>query len=200
MSDGSGKPIKDARIDHAGRVVVVPRLDMNVPPSPEEIRTDADGHFRATTDSPAIVIRKAGYISQRLLVTGDAQVEVSLQPIKDRSLCRQSSPLDVKRKDASDVDYTATWYYIETKDGSRGVLSGSGPMYSWGAPSFSYVRDSTEYAEVMYESGMIDASGQSKDGKYWRSRSVFGAAARYAGVNREAADLLDCVMERNKLP
>jgi hypothetical protein len=200
VTDASGKPIKDVRIDHIGRVVVVPRPDMKVPPSPDEIRTDADGHFRATTDGAAIVIRKAGYISRRLLITGDAQVEISLQPINERSRCKQSSSLDVKRKNASDADYTATWYYIETKDGPQGVLSGSGPMYSWGAPSYSYVRDSIAYAEAMYESGMIDAWGQSKDGKYWRSRSVFGAAARYDGVNRETADLLDCVMERNKLP
>jgi hypothetical protein len=76
-------------------------------------------------------------------------------------------------------------FYIETKDGTAGVLSGHGPMYSWGAPSDSYVWKSTEYAEVMYKGGMIDAWGRSEDGKYWRSRSVFGAAARYSGVDRE---------------
>ncbi len=198
--DTSGKPIADVRIDHTGRVVVVPRPDMKVPPSPGEIRTDAKGHFRATTDASAIVVRKPGYVSQRVLINGDAQVVISLQPIKDRSQCKQSAALNVKRKEASDVDYTATYYYIETKNGPQGILSGSGPMYSWGAPSDSYVQDSTEYAEVMSESGMIDAWGQSKDGKYWRSRSIFGAAARYDGVNRVTAELLDCVMEQEKLP
>jgi hypothetical protein len=173
---------------------------MKVPPSPDEIRTDAGGRFRATTDAPAIVIRKPGYISQRVLITGDAQLEISLQPIKERSQCKQSSPGEVKTKDASDIDYTAALYYIETKDGPRGILSGAGPMYSWGAPSFSNVWRSREYAEVMYESGMIDAWGRSEDGKYWRSRSVFGALARYDGVNREAAENLDCVMESKKLP
>jgi len=47
----------------------------------------------------------------------------------------------------------------------------------------------------MYESGMIDASGHTGDGKYWRSRSYFGAAAQYYNVNRETAEQLDCVMD-----
>lgn len=69
-----------------------------------------------------------------------------------------------------------------------------------GRPDRLLCVDSTEYAEVMYESGMIDAWGRSKDGGYRRSRSVFGAVARYDGVNRETAELLDCVMEFKKLP
>jgi len=95
---------------------------------------------------------------------------------------------------------SATWYYIETKGGPQGVLSGSGPSYSWGAPSNSDVWTSVEYAEVMYENGMIDASGHTSDGKYWRSRKKFGAAAQYYNVNRETADQLDCVMDRVTLP
>jgi hypothetical protein len=83
--DASGNPVKDVRIDHTGKVVVVPRPDLKVDPSPDEIRTDAQGHFRATTDRPAIVVRKPGYISQRLVITGDAQVEISLQRLSSTS-------------------------------------------------------------------------------------------------------------------
>ena len=200
VTDASRNPIKDVRVDHTGIVVVVPRPDMKVEPSHDEIRTDVQGRFRVTTGVSAIVLRKPGYISQRLLVAGDAHVEISLERIVERSQCRQSEPLNVKTKDASDVDYTATLYYMETKDGSPGILSGHGPMYSWGAPIDSYIWKSKEYSEVMYESGMIDAWGQSMDDKYWRSRSVFGAVARYDGVNRETAEQLDCVLERKKLP
>jgi hypothetical protein len=71
-------------------------------------------------------------------------------------------------------------------------------MYSWGAPINSEVWESKEYFEVMFDNGMIDAGGQSEDGKYWRSRTVFGAAARYSGVDKSVADQLDCVIE--KLP
>ncbi len=200
VTDASGNPIKDARIDHTGKAVVVPSPDLKVAPSSDEIRTDADGHFRVTTNAAAIVVRKPGYVSQRLLVTGDAHVEIVLQRIIAVSRCTQSSPPNVKRKAANDVDYAATLFTIETKDGPRAILSGRGPMYSWGAPLDSYVWKSIEYAEVMYPTGMIDAWGQSKDGTYWRSRSVFGASARYDEVSREAAEQLDCVMEREKLP
>jgi hypothetical protein len=48
----------------------------------------------------------------------------------------------------------------------------------------------------MYESGIVDASGHSSDGKYWRQRSVFGAASQYYGQSRETAEQLDCVMDR----
>jgi hypothetical protein len=198
--DASGHPVNDVRIDHTGKVVVVPRPDMKVDPSPDEIRTDVQGRFRATTDRPAIVVRKPGYISQRLVITGDAQVKISLQRIAAKFQCKQSSPLDIKRRAANDSEYTATWFYIETKDGPQGVISGSGPMYSWGAPGDFHVWRSKEYTEVMYESGIIDAWGHEEDGKYWRSRSIFGAAAQYYNVTRETAEQLDCVMEREKLP
>jgi hypothetical protein len=200
VTDSSGKPIKDARIDHTGRMVVVPPTGSAVEPSPDEAHTDAEGRFRAATFKSAVVIRKPGYISQRLLITGDAQVQITLKRIEPESKCKHSPPLDVKKKKANDIDYTATWSSVETKDGPQGIISGSGAMYSFGAPSDAHVWTSLEYAEVMYESGMIDASGHSADGKYWRSRSVFGAAAQYYNVNRETADQLDCVMEREKLP
>lgn len=196
VTDASGKPIEGARIDHTGRRVIVIPADLAVEPSPDETATNADDHFRVTTGSPAIVIRRPGYESQRLRITGDAQVQITLQRIKPASRCKLSPALDVKTKKANDVDYTATWFYIETKDGPKGILSGNGPMYSWGAPSDSDVWTSVEYTEVMYQNGMIDAAGHSSDSKYWRSRSIFGAAAQYHGVNRETAEQLDCVMDR----
>ncbi len=192
VTDASGTPVKDARIDHTGRLVVVSLL---VEPSPDDTRTDADGRFRVTTVAPAIVVRKPGYTSKRVPVTDDAQVQIILLRINAGFRCKQSPPPKVKTKKANDIDYAATWFYIETKDGPKGILSGRGPTYSWGAPSNSDVWSSIEYAEVMYESGMIDASGYTTDGKYWRSRSIFGAAAQYYNVNREAAEQLDCVMD-----
>jgi len=200
VTDAEGNPIEGVRVDHIGKTVVVARADLKVAPMPEEVRTNAVGDFNATTGSPAIVFRKAGYVSQRVLIVGDARMNISLQPIKSRSRCTQSLPIKVKTKEQNDIDYAATLYYIEAKDESPGILSGRGPMYSWGAPNDSYVWKSKEYAEVMYENGVIDARGESQDGKYWRSRTIFGAAARYDGVDRETADLLDCVMDQKKLP
>jgi hypothetical protein len=127
-------------------------------------------------------------------------VQIVLQKVKEASLCKLSPAPKVKTKPANDVDYTATWYYIDTKHGPQGILRGSGPSYSWGAPLEKDVWTSTEYFEVMYESGMIDASGHSSDGKYWRSRSIFGVAAHYFNVSRETAEQLDCVMDHIKVP
>jgi hypothetical protein len=195
--DVAGKPIKDARVDHTGKQVVVPPSRLGLAPSPDETRTDADGHFRITTDVPAIVIRKPGYTSQRLLITENTTVRITLLDIDAKSRCKQSPPPEVKTQKADDVDYTATWYYVETKKGRKGVLAGTGPFYSWGAPSDSNVWTSAEYTEEMYDNGIIDASGHSADGKYWRSRSYFQAASQYYNVDQETAELLDCVMDRH---
>jgi hypothetical protein len=194
VTDSSGTPIVDARVDHTGMVVAVATTP--VPPAAGEIRTDSDGRFRLTTTVPAVVIRKPGYASYRLLISGDAEVQIKLRPMRERLLCKVSPPPKVKTKEQNDSDYSATLYYVETKNGKRGVLSGGGPIYSFGAPSDSYVWKSTEYSEVMYENGMIDASGRSGDRDYWRVRSVFAAEAHYSDVNRETAELLDCVMDR----
>ena len=90
--DVSHNPIKDVRVDHTGIGVVVPRPDMKVEPSHDEIRTDAQGRFKVTTGVSAIVLRKPGYVSQRLLVAGDAQVEISLERIaEDRSVASRNN-------------------------------------------------------------------------------------------------------------
>lgn len=196
VKDTSGKPVENARIDHTGKKVVVAATDLAVKPSPDEVRTDPEGHFRVTADVPAIVIRKPGYESQRVRITGDAELQITLTRIRSTSRCTLSVSPAFKTKGGNDVDYTATWLYIQTKHGPQGIISGSGPMYSWGAPSDDRVWTSFEYSEFMNETGVVDASGHSADGKYWRSRSIFGAAAQYYNQTREAAQQLDCVMDQ----
>jgi len=195
VTNEDGKPIVNARIDHTGLMVVVGTDPERVPPAPGDIRTDSEGRFRVTTTAPAVVVRKPGYASQRLFISGDEEVRVKLQRMKEKHLCHISPSPQVKTQDMNDIDYTATLVYIETKHGKPGVLSGSGPLYSFGAPSDSYVWRSSEYSGVMYETGMIDASGRFDDRDYWRVRSVFLAEAHYFHVTRETAELLDCVMD-----
>lgn len=180
--DDSGKALENVRIDHTGKTAVV--------------RTDVAGRFRAVTDAPAIVVRMPGYESQRLRVDGDAQVRIKLQRITSTSFCKLSTPPVYKTKEANDIDYRATWFYVETKNGPQGIISGRGISYSGGTPHNDQVWTSVEYAEIMYENGIIDASGHSSDGQYWRLRSVFGAASQYYKQTREAAEQLDCVMDR----
>jgi hypothetical protein len=193
--DVSGSPIEGARIDHMGKLVVGVPAGVDLKPSADQPHTDAQGHFEVTTTAPAVVIRKPGYESQRVFVTGDAQLQVTLQPISKRPCGIEHLPV-VKTKAASDVDYTATRLYVETKSGTAGIISGHGPMYSFGAPSDRDVWTSLDYFEVMYDSGVIDARGHSADGKYWRSQTSFGAAAQYYGVDQSTAEILDCIMDR----
>jgi hypothetical protein len=191
VRDAIGKPIENARIDHTGKRVVVAPTSLAVKPSPDEIRTDAEGKFRVLTDVPAIVVRNPGYESQRVRITGDVQLETTLLRIRSSSRCKLAAPPAFKTKDANDVDYTAKWFCIETKDGLQGIISGTGPMYSWGAPDDVKVWTSVEYAEIMLDNGVVDASGHSADGKYWRSRSIVGTAAQYYDQTRETSEQLD---------
>lgn len=195
VKDPSGRPLENARIDHTGELVVVAPTALSLKPSTNDIRTDANGHFQVTTSKPAFVVRKPGYESERIRVSGDAQLNIVLRPIASTSRCKLSPPPRFKTKAANDEDYSATWYYIDTKGGQQGVISGSGPTYSFGAPSDSHVWASVEYSEFMYESGVIDASGYSSDGKYWRIKSILGSAAQYYNQTREVAEQLDCVMD-----
>ena len=196
VRDTSGKPLENARVDHTGKMVVVAATDPLMKLTPDEIRTDSEGHFRVVTETPAIVIRKPGYESQRVLIHGDAQLEITLARIRSTSRCKLSVQPVFKTKKANDIDYSATWFYITTKNGPQGIISGRGPSYSLGAPGNDQVWKSIEYAEIMYENGIIDASGRSPDGKYWRRRGIFGAASQYYDQTRETAEQLDCVMDR----
>jgi hypothetical protein len=187
VKDAAGKSIADARIDHTG---------IRGP----ELKTDAAGRFTVTTTVPAIVIRKPGYESQRIRIVSDAHLELVLKPIQSTSRCRLAEMPRFQTKNSNDADYTAKWFYIDTADGPHGIVSGHGPTYSFGFPSDRHVWDSAEYAEFMDSSEIIDATGRSNDGKYWRSRSIFGASAQYYDQTREIAAQLDCVMDKVPVP
>lgn len=195
VTDTPGNPLENARVDHTGAKVIVAATRLSVEPSPNEVRTDSDGHFRVVTNAPMVVIRKPGFESQRVRVTGDLDMHITLHAIRSTSRCTLPAPPVFKTKKANDIDYTANWYYVKTRTGSQGIISGSGPSYSWGAPMDSDVWTSTEYEEIMYASGIVDASGRSANGKYWRSKSIFGSAAQYFGQTREIAEQLNCVMD-----
>lgn len=196
VKDAWGKPLENARIDHTGKIVVVAATQLALKPTPDEVRTDAFGHFHVLTNAPAIVVRMPGFESQRLPVTGDTQVQITLRRFTSASRCKLAAIPVFKTKRSNNADYSATWFYIETRRGREGIISGRGTTYSFGAPRDKDVWTSVEYTEIMYESGIVDASGHSVDGKYWRTRSIFGAASQYYGQNRETAEQLDCVMDR----
>ena len=196
--DSSDRPVENARIDHIGKLVIIPPTRLQMPPGFDEVRTKADGSFEVTTSSRAIVSRKPGYESQRIRVTEDAKLRVTLRRIKPFPQCTVKVPR-VKTKNTNAIDATETWTYIDTTHGPKGVISGSGTSYSSGAPGNPHVWNSLEYFEVMYENGVIDARGRATDGTYWRSQTIYGAAAQYYDVDHATAEILDCIMDRNSL-
>ena len=195
--DTEGKPIEGARIDHYGPLVAVSPTRFNVKPGPAEVRSAADGHFDVSTTKQAIVIRKPGFESQRILIKSDAEIRVVLKPIGPAPACEVKLP-PIHTKAVNDVDYTSSWRYIETADGPKGIIIGQGPLYSFGAPSDSDVWNSTEYSEIMFPDGVVDARGHTADGNYWRSQTIFGAAAGYNRMDQATAKMLDCIMDGMK--
>lgn len=191
-----GTPMENARVDHIGKKVFVFAADQASPPLPGEVRTGADGGFHVRTDAPAVVVRNPGYVSQRIRITGDIQLDITLRRIQSTSRCTLAAPPAFRTSSANGIDYAATWYSIDSQDGPRRILSGRGPAYSRGAPSDRNVQKSVEYAEIMFDNGVVDASGHTADGKYWRYRGIFGAAAQYDDQTRAAAAQLDCVMDQ----
>lgn len=195
VTDAAGQPLEGVRVDHLGRMVVIAPLDPSGSNDPGVIRTRADGRFRLVTFKSAVVVRKPGYESQRIRLSGDAELRITLQPIQSATRCRLPAAPAFESTPANDIDYTATWYFIRTKQGRQGVISGQGANYSFGAPSDNQVWTSLDYGEIMHLSGVIDAWGRSADGKYWRRRTAFGAGLQYYGQDRDTAEKLDCVLE-----
>jgi hypothetical protein len=188
--DATGKPVPNARVDHSGTVVFI-----GPPEVPVEDATDADGRFTIQTSHPAVVIRKRGFTSYRLKIDGDAEVKITLEQLPPPLKCEPAHIPRVKTEQSNDIDYTGSWTYIETKDGTKGFFTGSGPSYSWGAPSNSNVWESTQYSEVMFDSGLVDSRGTMPDGTHWRTRAAFGQSTWYAGVDRTTAELLDRLID-----
>lgn len=78
-------------------------------------------------------------------------------------------------------------------------------MWSLGLPRDEDVGKSTTFEETLYSIeglpadnffGLLkDSRGQLADGTYWRQVGLFGETARYAGVDRAAAETLDQVLD-----
>jgi hypothetical protein len=194
VRDPSGNPIPDARIDHVGGLVVVTSEAGS--DGGHGVRTDSRGYFRVTTSVPVFVIRKPGFHSQRLQVTGDADLQVALSPVQSLGRCQLPNPPKFKTKSGRDIDYRATRYIINTRQGRKGIVSGAGALYTLGAPSKRDIEYSTEYSEFTLPNGVIDAAGRKPNGTYWRSRSILGKAAHYDDQTRDTANKLDCIMDR----
>lgn len=195
--DADGGPVAEAAIDHTGAR------------STAALKSGADGHFDVEVYSPAVVIRKPGYRSAFLL-TDHASPGLRIVLAKlDRQFpaCSPDAPyVDLEgrfrfpimdgiraSKPVSDADYQALGYFIQTDEGPKGIVHGSGPMWTLGEPIDTDVWQSTNYREDVFDTTppILDAGGDLTGGYRWRYLGMPGESASFAAVDRKTADVLD---------
>jgi hypothetical protein len=203
--DPEGRPVADARIDHSN--------------SSGQGLTDSEGRFELDTKAPFLVIRKVGFQSERVSTQKNGLgVRVVLRKLnQDRTLpsCSDAgkyvgikgwaSSLRFPRvsgvkvgPQGRDIDYGIRFYYIKTKQGRKGIMHGSGPMWSTGLPMDIDVWRSVKYEEAMFDAAgrtTTDARGQLPNGSYWRDLATFGESASYSDVDEPTAEILDQVLD-----
>jgi hypothetical protein len=193
VTDSSGKPVEGAWIDHTGNGKY-PRWEYSTTP---------EGRFDLWTGAPAVVIRKAGYDSVRLMIKDQKDpedVRVVLRPVSAAPAPKASGePCKVESHDLNDVDFTATSIGARDKNGKRwAILCGQGFNWSYGVPNNANVWQSVEYSEAMTgvpKLGVVDARGKTPDGKYWRDRGMLGRSCSYWRADESAVALLDTIMD-----
>jgi hypothetical protein len=199
--DSEGKPVADARIDHSND-----RLKGH--------QTDPNGRFELDTQAPAVVIRKAGFQSA-LVATKDAgDVRITLKKLTENRpfpSCSKKGPYQgiegwgaafqfqkvpgVKASSqGQDIDYGARSYYIRTPQGRKGIMHGSGGMWTFGIPIDQDVWRSVTYSEIVYDFAgltVLDARGAFESGNRWRYLGKFSESASYSNADPATADTLD---------
>lgn len=199
--DSEGEPVADARIDHSND-------------HRQAHQTDSDGRFELDTRAPVLVIRKAGFRSELVRTQNATEVRVTLQKqTEDRRFpsCSKTGLYEgidgwrssfkfykIQGVTAStqgrDTDYGARSYYVDTEQGPKGIMHGSGPMWSFGTPVDQDVWRSVKHDEVMYDFGgltITDARGQLPNGNRWRYLGKFGESASYSDIDEATAKILD---------
>ncbi|MEP7362033.1 MAG: hypothetical protein ABI972_02160 [Acidobacteriota bacterium] len=206
-----GTPVKDAEIGHTGIREVAGRSTST--------NTDAQGRFQVTTSAPLIVIRKPRYASNFLRTrdtTSGGQHRLMLKPTKRTlPICSHTGryeslegwqawfrfvPMSRIRvgKQGRDVDYGIRYYFVKTPKGNVGIVHGSGPVWSLGAPLDSVVWKSLTFEEESFEVDgfrILDSKGEWTDGTRWRTIGKLGETASYSEVGKETAKILDQFMD-----
>jgi hypothetical protein len=201
VADSDGKPVAEARIDHAN--------DRR-----QAHQTDSEGRFELDTDAPSVVISKAGFRSELVRTQDQAEVQVTLQRLTVKQTfpsCSNTIPhvgIDgwgarfefpvtsgiTASRQGQDVDYGVRSYYVDTKSGPKGIRHGSGPMWSFGLPNDQGVWRSVKFQEIAYDFRglmILDARGQLPNGDYWRYLGKFGESASYFDADQDTANVLD---------
>ena len=204
--DPDGNPIPGAWVDYTGD-------------HPQRLpETNTEGRYSFTTQSPAIVVRKAGYWSERLLTgsmpDGETRVVLKKLPAERimplcRDLPKNQETIGISgwesvfrfrkvrgimpSRQGRDVDFgIRTYRRPGAKD--QAVIHGSGPMWSLGSPNPRNLEPSVAFEEASFKLAgrlIIDARGRLAGGTRWRTLAKFGETASYEKANSEDATLFD---------
>jgi hypothetical protein len=211
ISDAAGHPLAEAYVD-AGDLKTV----LGLKASPE-------GRFQLRTRSPFIVVRKPGFVSQRIALPTEGALKVTLKPVGGalpacpkkgkllsvNSACHIFFPASddfeagkMTREESSGrlhVDDEVRDYVIAAPSGPVTIRHGNGQMWSLGVPDADLVWTSTRYEEKLYAVGsdlwVLDARGQLKNGTAFRYLGMVGESAGYRDVKSDAAPQLDSVLD-----
>jgi hypothetical protein len=198
--DAKGQPIAGVQLDHQND-----RL---------QAQTDSNGRFTLDTRAPVVLLRKAGFRSELVRTQDSAEVRITLQKvtgIRTFPTCSGTGlfggihgwggSFQFRRVwgvrasgQVSDADYGARYYYVDTKQGRKGIRHGSGPLWSFGTPSDLDVWRSDRYEEAAFDVGglrIIDARGRLRNGNRWRYLGKFGESASYSDIDEATAKILD---------
>lgn len=216
-----GLPFEGVVVDEEGKPVAAVEI-YGVRTRKDIPKTASDGWFKVDPIAPVIVLRKPGVRSQRVATSEKPPVRITVlrEAVRPYPRCQGGTPslgiegfggrlrfrsapgLDVSGQ-SNDVDYGYRRYAVRRSKSAIG--HGSGPMWSLGLPRDEDVGKSTTFEETLYSIeglpadnffGLLkDSRGQLADGTYWRQVGLFGETARYAGVDRAAAETLDQVLD-----
>ena len=152
-----------------------------------------------------MVVRKPGYYGYRLNTSSDATLRVVLQAAKPIPACKPAEIPKVVVTEGQDIDYTMRVETVNTPEGKRSIMIGTGPTWSWGIPNSADFWNSVEYFEVTSEvpgapTWTVNARGRTSEGAYWRYSGILGQSKSYFGVSKQAAEILDLVFDHADCP
>jgi hypothetical protein len=213
--DPAGNPISEANVDYSV-TYDAPQKIWSGTLWDRPFVTDSEGRFSLKTRAPALVIRKPGFRSARLLVQSKRSWRITLEPAtREPPPCPSTSRCEsvgrwrgtfclpriseVKAgRLAYDVDYGQRNFIIETNAGPKWMRYGIGPMWSYGMPDTEKVWTSVQYKETVYNCAgivVVDARGIDNAGKLWRFFGTLGESVDYQDLDATEAHLFDQLID-----
>jgi hypothetical protein len=209
-TDAAGRPIPGVRVEY---LALPDELAAKATP----VETDANGRFRFQTLGPAVVFRKEAYETQLVrIAAGQAELHVVMAPApapEQLPACAASPSCisaasgrlclpKVRKVEVGPEEVSGTAmeraFTVQTPYGPRKMTYGAGSGAPGPNPRARDIWSAVEYKERIHESGGVrvtDVHGKTANGRAWRYFGLAGESASYSDLDRDAAALLDRVLD-----